>query len=165
MQGINVQIKSYRALCYLMINTTQSWPKLCFRLLKSWALSMKPEQTWKCFVGGGKLWWSDWHSSQPTLSSTWKAFYCFHAGSEYQAISNSLTVIQLTWVSRFLHSKQVLCSAELHLWEALLSPVDQTNKAAEERPDQGEHNEVGQEYEHPWGISLGQLSRLLRIYM
>ena len=47
----------------------------------------------------------------------------------------------------------------------MLSPVDQTNKAAEERPDQGEDNEVGQEYEHPWGISLGQLSNLLCMYV
>ena len=30
-----------------------------------------------------------------------------------------------------------------------VSPVDQANKAAEERPNQGEDDEVSEEYEHP----------------
>ena len=55
-----------------------------------------------------------------------------------------------------------------HRLDLFVSPVDQANKAAEEGPDQGEDDEVSEEYEHPpwllggysldpWRLLLGSL--------
>ena len=47
---------------------------------------------------------------------------------------------------------------EPHGLDLFLSPVDQANKAAEEDPDQGEDDEVSEEYEHPpWRLLPGSL--------
>ena len=45
-----------------------------------------------------------------------------------------------------------------HGLDLFVSPVDQANKAAEEGPDQGEDDEVSEEYEHPpWRLLPGSL--------
>ena len=47
---------------------------------------------------------------------------------------------------------------EPHGLDLFVSPVDQANKAAEEGPDQGEDDEVSEEYEHPpWRLLPGSL--------